>query len=280
MPRLKSLRSTKRRNLRKKKILRLVFSWILALVSVCSAVLLFLNSHFIRISSISIEGDNTVLNEQVQSIVEKSISGDYFWFIPKDSFFLFPSRTFSRIIPVEFPSVAKISFSHRGLTAVTATINQRSPYAIVCIGQGQDDCYYADLNGLIFQSASSTDGAFIVYHISLPNDENPIGIDFLDSRRLQALGSFVGSLARLGFVDNSITISTSTSYDLALEYSSASSSTPILHLIIDESRPFSETLENFSAFWQEYMSKGTTTSAPKLSMVDMRYGSNIIYKIK
>ena len=300
-----TLRSSKRRNLRKKRILRLVFVWILALVSVCSAVLLFLNSHFIRISSILVEGDSTVLNEQVQSIVSKSISGDYFWFIPKDSFFLFPTRTFSRTIPSEFPSIAKIYFSRRGLTAVTVTINKRSPYAIACIGQGQGDCYYADLNGVIYQSASSTYGAFLVYHISLPGGANPLGLQFIDGGRLAALGAFVGALARLGFIDDYINISTSTSYDLALEkvpsskslvpsqekndsvlgtrdsgLSTSSSTYPILHLLINESRPFQETLENFSAFWQELESKATSTPALNLSSVDMRYGDNIIYKTK
>jgi hypothetical protein len=318
MPRLRSLRSTKRRNLRKKRILRLILVWIIALVSVCSAVLLFLNSHFIRISSISVEGDGTVLNEQVQSIVSKSISGDYFWFIPKDSFFLFPSRTLSQNIPDELSSIAKISFSRRGLTTVTVTINKRSPYTIACIGQGQGDCYYADQNGIIFQSASSTDGALLVYHISLPDGANPLGLQFIDSGRLAALANFVVGLTRLGFVDDSITISTSTNYDLSLEYSSvipakagiqgltsdsisntldsrprsgrgqvlhgndkaSTSSTPILHLIINESRSFFETLLDFSAFWQEFESKATSTPASKLSSVDMRYGDNIIYKTK
>jgi len=288
MPRLRSLRSPKRRNLRKKKILWLVFVWILALVSVCSAVLLFLNSHFIRISSISIEGDSAALNEQVQLIVEKSISGDYFGFIPKDSFFFFPSRTFSRTIPLEFPSIANISFSHWGLTAITAIISERSPYTIACIGHGQSDCYYADDNGIIFQSASSTYGAFLVYHISLPDGANPLGLQFIDGGRLAALGAFVGALARLGFIDDSINISTSTDYDLSLEYSSvihgndkvSTSSTPILHLIINENRPFPETLLYFSAFWQELESKATSTTASNLSSVDMRYGSNIIYKTR
>jgi hypothetical protein len=295
----RTLRSPKRRNLRKKKILWLVFVLILAIVSVCSAVLLFLNSNFIRISSISIEGDSAVLNEHVQSIVSKSISGDYLWFIPKDSFFFFPSRTFSRIIPVEFPSIAKISFSHRGLTTITAIISERSPYAIACIGQGQGDCYYADDNGVIFQSASSTYGAFLVYHISLPGGANPLGLQFIDGGRLAALGAFVGALARLGFIDDSINISTSTNYDFLLQYqkedfssnlknpsmpisnsSFSSTSTPILHLIINENRPFPETLLYFSAFWQEYENKATSTPASNLSSVDMRYGDNIIYKTK
>jgi cell division septal protein FtsQ len=271
-----TLRSTKRRTLRKKRIIRLGVVWILALVSVCSAVLLFLNSNFIRISSILIEGNSAVLNEQVQSIVSKSISGDYFWFIPKDSFFLFPSRTFSRTIPSEFPSIAKISFSHRGLTAITAIISERSPYAIACIGQGQGDCYYADDNGVIFQSASGTDGAFLVYHISLPDGANPLGLQFIDSGRLTALANFVVGLTRLGFVDDSITISTSTDYDLAL----STSSSTVLHLFINETRPFTETLTNFSAFWQEYENKATSTPASNLSSVDMRYGDNIIYKTK
>lgn len=278
MPRLRSLRSTKRNTLRKKRFLRLILALIIAVVSVCSAVLLFLNSNFIRISSILIEGNSAVLNEQVRSIVEKSISGDYFWFIPKDSFFLFPSRTFSRTIPSEFPSIAKISFSRKGLTAVSVTINKRSPYAIACIGQGQGDCYYADKNGIIFQSASSTDGAFLIYHISLPDEANPLGLQFIDSGRLTALANFVVGLTRLGFVDNSITISTSTDYDLSLEYQKSNLS--FIHLIINENRPFQETLKNFSAFFQELESKATSTLASNLSSVDMRYGDNIIYKTK
>ena len=190
------------------------------------------------------------MNSQIRSITEKSISGDYLWFIPKDSFFIFPSKGLSKSISAEMPSISSIYFYHKGLTSIAAMIKERVPYVIVCINQRQGDCYYADDKGFIFQAASSTEGAMLVYNISLPKNANPIGIDFLDSTRLQWIGSFVGSLSRLGFIDENIDISTSTDYDLSLDYqkfaiptssilsSSIPSSSPsVLHLIIDESKP-------------------------------------------
>jgi|GEM_PF-2690314 cell division septal protein FtsQ len=312
-----SLRSSKRRVLRKKKILRAWLLSILALFLISLTGLLFLRSSFIRISSISVQGGDAVLDGQIQSIAEKSIIGDYLWLIPKDSFFFFPSRRLSDSIPSEFPTVSNIYFYRQGLTAVKAIVKERTAYTVVCTDQdsqkqGDDQssgtCYHADEDGFIFEAASSTDGGFLVYDISLPENIDPIGIDFLDSGRLQELASFVGSLAQLGFVDDDIAIPSSGNYDLTLEESEgqkylvasqenngsvlgangqrivmSSTSAPILHLFIDENRPFAETLEDFSAFWQEYMASSTRSSsksAAVLSSVDMRYGDNIIYKTR
>ena len=282
MPRLRSFRSTKRRNLQNKRTFRLCLAFVFAIASIGVAIVLFFNSHSTRISNILIKGGNGSLDEQVQSIIGKSIAGDYFWFIPKDSAFFFPSRILSKSIPDEFPMIAKISFTRKGLTVVSATIKEREPYAIACDDSDQNNCYYADSNGIIFQTASSTMGTFIVYNIFLPSNTNPMGIDFLDGGRLQAMGSFVGGLSRLGFEDKDITVSTSTDYDLSLVSTRLiSSSTPVMHLFINENRPLGDTLTDFSAFWQEFSSKATDTSMLYgLSSVDMRYGDNIIYKTR
>jgi len=284
MSRIRALRSTKRRTLRKRKAVRLSLAGTLAVVSLCVALLLVLNSRFVRISSVSVGGPDAVQDAQIQSIVEKSILGDYLWFVPKDSYFLFPSRSLASIIPSEFPSISKISLSRKGLSSVVVKVEERSPYAVVCIGSAFGDCYYADQNGIIYdEAASSTDGAFTVYRISLPSGANPMGLDFLDKGRLLALGAFVSGLTRLGFVDDGIGID-GTDYDLSLVRqdratgSGTSSTSPVMHLLVDESRPLSVTLNDFSAFLQEYANEATDTDAADLSSVDMRYGNNIIYK--
>jgi hypothetical protein len=280
MARLQSLRSSRQRKSAKRKIWKTTIAFVVALASTCSTVVFFFNSHFFRISDISVQGDGAVLNMQIRSIIGKSISGDFFWFIPKDSLFFFPSKTLTKSIEAQFPLIASISFSHKGLTGMQAMIKERSKYAVVCLGSGIEDCYYADENGIIFETASSTTGALLLYHISLPDNASPIGIDFLDGGRLQAVSAFVGGLSRLGFADKDIAVSTDNDYDFSLEYAKNS---PPLHLVINESRPFLETLQDFSAFWQEYTASSTksgNTGAPILSSVDMRYGDNIIYKTK
>ena len=291
MARIQSLRSSRQRKSAKKKAWKTAIVFIVALVSVASAVVLFFDSRFFRISSIRVEGGSPAIDAQIQSIIERSVAGDFFWFIPKDSFFFFPSSARSKSIAAEFPSIASISVSREGLSSVVATVANRLPYAIACLGSG--NCYYADGKGVIFETASSTEGSFLVYHISLPDNTNPIGIDFLDGGRLQAVSAFVGGLSRLGFADDLVAVSPGGDYDFSLEYTgkgslsapaSTSSSTPIMHLIINETRPFSETLVDFSAFWQEYEASSTksgsaTVKAP-VSSVDMRYGDNIIFRAK
>ncbi|MDR3558421.1 MAG: hypothetical protein P4L61_02720 [Candidatus Pacebacteria bacterium] len=285
MSRIRALRSPKRRTLRNRKTLLLSLAWLFAIVSIVAAFLLFLNSRFVRIATVSVIGPDAVQDAQVQSIVEKSIAGDYLWFIPKDSYFLFPSKALASSIPNEFSSIAKVSLARKGLTSVNVSVDERSPYAVACLGAADDGCYFADQNGVIYAAASSTEGALIVYRISLPAGANPLGVDFLDSGRLQSISAFVRGLALLGFVDDSVSVS-STDYDLSLWHQTeagqaapgASSTAPVMHLLIDESRPLSVTLDDFSAFWQEYMSKATDTDAGDLSSVDMRFGNNIIYK--
>jgi len=295
-----SLRSLKRREERKKRTLRLVLASFLALVSVGSAVVFFFESRFFRVSDVSIVGGNAAMDGDVRSIVDKSISGNRLWLIPNDSSFFFPSKGLSQSIPAEFPAIASVSFSRQGLTSIVARIHERLPYAIACVSQGGDACYYFDENGFIFEPASSTDSAFAVYRISLPLGTDPIGIDFIDKGRLDALRAFVNDLSKLGFKDDGIAVSTSSDYDLTLEHeegdlalsqtdpmlsasssADASSSTlPIMHLYINENRPLPETFADFSAFWLEYTSKATSTEALDVSSIDMRYGNNIIYKTR
>lgn len=278
----RALQSPRTRALQKKRVVRILIAFVVAAVSVGTAVVLFFDSSFVRISYVSADGGDQMIDSKVQSIAYESISGDYMWLIPKDSFFFFPSQTLSRTIPAEFPEIASVSIARHGFSSVTAVVTERTPAEIACLGSDDADCYYADENGVIFGTASTTEGALLVYHISLPAQADPLGLQFIDAGRLSALAAFVGGLARLGFADEQITVSTSTNYDLSLRYeggdlSSSAISSSTLHLVIDESRPFSETLQDFSAFWQEY-EKSATTAPPTLTEVDMRYGDNIIYK--
>ena len=266
--------------------MRLFLAWVFAIVSICLAAVFFFDSQFFRISSVIVQGGTAPIDEEVQSIVYDSTKGDNFWFIPDDSFFFFPSAKLSKSILAEFPTVASVSFDRKGLTAIAIRLGMRSPYATVCLGSLNEHCYFSDENGVIFETASATTApSFTMYHISLPNNANPIGVDFLDRGRLDALSAFVADLSKLGFADNDITIPGSANYDLSLvstkgDPSASSSAEPSMHLFIDESKPFGDTLQDFSAFWQEYMSKATSSSARDLSSVDMRYGENIIYKIR
>jgi hypothetical protein len=259
-----------------------------AVISVATAAVLFFGSPYTRISSVTVSDGDAATDAQIESIINASMQGDYLWFIPRDSYFFFPKKMLTQSIPAEFPLVNKVSFSYHGLTGVTADVTDRIPYAIACTGSGDADCYYADGTGVIFQTASSTEGSFIIYRISLPAHTQPLGLNFVDSGRMVAMGGFVGGLARLGFADDDITMSTSTDYDLTLRYfgagtpsSFATTSEPVMHLIIDESRPLDRTLADFTAFWQQYLRTATNTSVISgLTSVDMRYGDNIVYKVK
>ena len=88
-------------------------------------------------------------------------------------------------------------------------------------------------------------------------------------------------MARLGFAALSLSILPGGQYDFDLKDAGVASATSSadLHLLIDESRPFPETLQDFSAFWQVHTETAEAgKEKPALSLVDMRYGNNIVYK--
>ena len=168
MARLRALRSPRQRNLYKRRVIRLVLAWIVAVASVVAATVLFLNASFVRITAVSVQGGTTTEDSKAYSILSSSITGDYLWFVPRDSAFFFPSRALSRDLPAEFPAILSVTISRHGLTSVTATVADRTPDEIACLDAASSSCYYADDNGVIFESASTTAGAFIVYRLSLP----------------------------------------------------------------------------------------------------------------
>lgn len=283
MPR-RVIASPRYREARKKRTVRLGVAWAAALVSVCAAVILFLDSPYTRIAVVQVSGGDPRTAEKVRTAVEATIGGDIWGFIPRDSTFFFPEGSLMKSLPREFPQIDSVAISRVGLTAARATIVLRTPTEIVCLDAS--DCYYADGAGVMFETASSTGSTLPVYNIVLPRGTMPEGVQFMDPGRLAALAEFTGGLARLGFAVYGIEVSTSTlgyvygfdARDLSLDASSSATSS-VMRLTIDESKPFAESLQDFSAFWQEHLiATATDTAARALSSVDMRFGDNIIYK--
>ena len=106
----------------------------------------FLSSVF-EIKEIKISGNRKISTQEIRDIIEEKINKKKFLFISKN-FFLTDFDDAKQIIE-EFPAAGGVILKRKFPNKVIIDIEERTPVGIWC--QSDDNCYYIDKEGVIFE---------------------------------------------------------------------------------------------------------------------------------
>lgn len=108
--------------------------------------LFFLSSVF-EIKEINISGNKKISTQEIRNIIEEKINEKKLLFISKN-FFLTDFQGAKQIIE-EFPAAAGVILKRKFPNKVIVNVEERIPVGIWC--QSDDNCYYIDEEGVIFE---------------------------------------------------------------------------------------------------------------------------------
>ena len=198
---------------RRKRIIIRTILVVLALVVVIATPALLSRIPAFRIQIIDVKTDGVMSQDAIRTSVEDTISGYYAYIFLKSNIFIYPKQKITEALLVQFPRIETISVGMSGITSIDIQIIERKPEALWC--QNEQDCYFIDRDGLIFDRASSfTDTVYVVFSDTVKN--GPIGSQFLNQDEFRKVNEVISGVKALSLVPVSLASLGDNEYSMGL----------------------------------------------------------------
>ncbi|HEY4528304.1 MAG TPA: hypothetical protein VJJ48_00550 [Candidatus Paceibacterota bacterium] len=188
----------KKRRARRKKILVGLSAFLLLTI----VAVLALRYDKLRIQEIVVSGNEILDTQNITSAVAETLSGYYFYLIPRDSSLLYAKDNMRESLFTLYPRLSSLDIELNGLNTLLVNVRERKPYALYCPDSpldGGDSCYFLDSSGFIFDQAPNfSRGVYFTYTSTPPLKSR--GTTLMPSDEFTSLSQFIEKLKGLSIV--------------------------------------------------------------------------------
>lgn len=270
--RLSTLQSAKYLQKKKKQRILTITIYSIASLIVVLAILFSFKLSFLRVTNISVNDTLNIKSEEVKKDVLDMVSGNYYFIIPKDSYFFLSKEKIKNKIVDDFKKIDTIEIKNKGTTGLEIEITERQPEVMICDGFREDEegehCSFADKQGIIFEKvATSSDKIYFKYYSS----------DEIEKDKFLQLQDFVKNVENSGIIATGLLLSEDGSYELYIKNVDQS----IAVVYFDDRSSLDKVVSNLSVFWKNSINKKIgSDSIPNFEYINLRFGNNVFYHIK
>ncbi|MCE9628588.1 MAG: FtsQ-type POTRA domain-containing protein [Candidatus Vogelbacteria bacterium] len=282
-------KESKKRSLRRRKILLSLFIGLVVVFLIGFVLVLRLNIFIIQ--EINIVGNKVVKTESLMSLTEKRLAGNYLFVIPKNNNFLFSPFYLGQNIIKNFPDIENVTVQREGFTKLEVKVSERSPKLLWCLSAVEgDECFYADKTGFLFAPAPnfSDNILFKVYGLI---DSDPIGGRPLSAERFSGLLSIIDSLPGLvksagitPAVPRRLTIDRAGDCRVLISGSNTTASSTTAGtwtIVFNQTQDLPTLASNLNTVFATPEFQADLISADhQLDYIDLRFGKKVFYKFK
>jgi len=256
---------------------RKVRVWLGVLIVVGVILLINLISWFsyaniIAVQTLSVSGNKQLSTLSITSHILKMTKTPYLVFFSQNNIFSFPTRRVRASLRETFPRIkivhVKTDFLQR---TVSVHIVERVPYALLCKSISNNDCYFLDENGYIYENAnlvSATSTKYIIFENTQLNSKKFLLRNSVSVNYFSNIKKFIQILSVRGYTikdvmikgtDAIVTIAPGWQVKIALDNDVSIAAHNLLDVI-------------------EKSSVGTELNSIKY--IDMRFNRRVYYKYK
>lgn len=132
----------------------------------------------ITIHTIDVSPTLYIRSELIRTAVEESLTGAYFFLVPRANAFFVPEESLERMIADVFHAVEAVEVTRTGFTSLSVQVTERVPDALWCDSFTKESrCFFLDDDGFIF-SPRGDEEALRVFSGGLSGD--PMGRTYLE----------------------------------------------------------------------------------------------------
>lgn len=294
---------------KKKEFIFKITLWSVFVFVLIYGMIVLVSQPFLKIKNIVVKNNITLDSAEIENIVKDTLSGNYLWFLPKDSIVLYPRKNIEKKLAENFSRIKKVAVSNEGLNTLQILIDEYDPIALWCRGDLEinssagenngsntlsetdkaiivpslnyenykisqnDSCYFIDLSGFIFSEAPNFSNDVYTKYYGIVSRDNPIGSFYLDFQTFNDLRVFVDNIKKL---DMSISAVISRG-DGDYEIRTVSNGIIIFNMRI----PLEQTFENLQVFLDDKtIFPMDSRSHSSIVHIDLRSGEKILYQLK
>lgn len=251
------------------------------------------------INDIEVSGTDTRTSAKLVSAAYQAIGGKYLGLFSKSNSFLYPKSSIKDIVKNTSSKVLDVNVKRDGLHKILLTIKEKIPFATICANLPNlmtesspkdelDSCFLSDMDGYIFDIATSTDTIknLSKYYIPFLFDEkriNVIGSYIPDSIPFASLKGFIETSKSSGIDAKGVLVKEDGEYELyaknQMKKNDVSSTTSTIVIYFNELNGFDNQLSNLISFWKRmFNSPNGTEGTIRFDSIDLRYGSNVFWR--
>ncbi|MEI6396890.1 MAG: hypothetical protein WCO48_02370 [Candidatus Taylorbacteria bacterium] len=228
-----------------------------------------------RIDSVRVDGADSDISSVLQSAAQSAISGSYFGLFSKSNSIIYPRGAVVRAVKEASGRVETVETNLNDLHQISISVTEKTPSAMACPGFPEDggDCFFVDKTGLIYAKAPiSSPGIYNRYYIS----GGYIDGYATSTEEFLRLQTFYSGALSVGLEVESILIKEDGEYEMYILNPDKS----IAIVYFNNTKSLVEELSHLLSFWTYMVTDVRTTKTPSsFDYIDVRYGTNVFYRI-
>jgi len=283
---MKSKRPQKKTRREKRRFKKKTIILISSIIIIIGSFFYVMNHDFVAIASLEIRGQKTIIESDVRGSLERYFDTDTMRLIRRDNVLLLNIGRVEEFLREEFPKIEDLSVEINDGDILTVVIGERSVHSLWCINrvyesEFDEECYFADKNGLLYARAPYFSGNIYMKLYVEPKED----IDYIGTvvNNIDDFGAFFSFLS---LIESEYPVALANVYfddfgDVALELQrikdiTYNSSRPKLLFNLQDDyntvvRNIGLTL-NFDEFKKDFAKKSSL-----LESIDIRFDGRIFY---
>ncbi len=253
------------RKRRKRKILKTLF-FLASFTAILIGPSIITKSDYLEIRDIQVSGNSVVKSEEIISIANEEIKGNYFYLYSKKNFALYPKKKIEEKILSQHKRIKSVSMEVSGFETMNISVEERNPEFLWC--SHLDECFFVDDTGIIFdKSPNFSSDVYFVFRNGIEGD--PIGQRVFDEDTFFKVLEFIDGLEILSFTPSVLYID-----DNNLEIFVSKDSSILVRADDDLER----SLSNLESILNDPKLELVNGKDFNFSYLDLRFGNKVFYK--
>jgi len=234
-------------------------------VFLLTMIVVFLRADFMQIKKVAVAGNKDVRTEEVEKLALASLTGKYFFLIPKSNFLFFKKSALSQKILADLPRVENLEISKNLNGTLEINLQERKGDFLWC--SASNTCYLMSNSGLVFAEATPEEiVGKLIFRGQI--DENPLWQNFSTEKGMQNYLKAANILNSAKFQVLSITAGLP---DKSIF------ETNVGTIFLNPEEEMSLAAENAILLINDVKSKNPTAH---FQYIDARFGNKVFYKLK
>lgn len=275
---------------KRRKRLRIGIGIVFAILVLLFLLCLWLaNTSWLKITHVSVSGENVIPQTSIEEVVRDGIAGNYFGLFSKANVFLYPKQKIKDTLQTLYPTLGNADVRALDFHTISVTVAERTPHALWCPstsvgagGQGTstilNGCILLDKSGLAYAHAPEYSGHVYQKYIgALP--EGPLPRQFLTPENFHSLSALVETFSKKIAPDILTSINVDDNNDVHLKTSGLPAGQAgeyeILFALGDDG---GDIFQHFTLTLT--VTPFTAHALSDFEYIDLRFGDKVYYKLK
>lgn len=130
----------------------------------------------LRVDIVVITGEEAVPEQEIKDAVEETLSGSWFFLIPKNSIIFLPKRSLTHALLANIPRLGEVTISRTSFRSIEVRVSERVPVGTWCEQEEevntQSFCFLFDSKGFVFARTFTVEGMYMT--APLRDDGEPL----------------------------------------------------------------------------------------------------------